>query len=168
MKINFFLNNKRVSLNVSPEKSLLEIIREDFELTDTKEGCSQGECGACLVLLNDELVNACLIPAFRLEESRVLTSEGLFKDKALAEFINVFNAGHVFKCGYCKSGVLMSTLALLLHNSNPSEEEIIEALTGNRCDCTGYGTFIRQVQKLKHLAAAIKKKSIRKRMEPKK
>jgi carbon-monoxide dehydrogenase small subunit len=168
MKLNFFLNNRRVSINVSPEKSLLKILREDFDLTETKEGCQKGECGACLVFLNDELVNSCLIPAFRLEESRVVTCEGLLKDKGMADFVNAFSQEHIFKCGYCKSGVIMSTLALLSHTSHPTETDIIEALAGNKCDCTGYGSFIKLIQRLKHLAGGSKKKSLRKKIEPKK
>jgi carbon-monoxide dehydrogenase small subunit len=166
MKLNFYLNNKHVTVNVPPEKSLLEILREDFELTDTREGCGQGECGACLVFLNDELVNSCLIPAFRLEECRVLTSEGLMKEKSVAEFMHAFEDGHIFKCGYCKSGILMSALALLAQNRNPTVEEIKEALLGNKCSCTGYGSFIKEIQQLKSIVNGTKKKSIRKRVEP--
>ena len=127
-------------------RRLLDILRIDLGLTGVKEGCGEGECGACSVLLDGKLVNSCLVPISQVNGSEVLTPEGLaetVEGKILAES---FTECHGAQCGFCTPGMMMASAALLRTNPNPDEQEIREGLAGNICRCTGYDKIVDSVQ----------------------
>lgn len=117
---------------------LLDVLRTDLGLTGTKEGCGEGECGACSVILDGEVINSCLVPICQVQGSRVLTVEGLAKDGRLDPLQQAFLECGGAQCGICTPGMLIAARALLDRNSNPDREEIKEAIAGNLCRCTGY------------------------------
>jgi aerobic carbon-monoxide dehydrogenase small subunit len=126
---------------------LLDVLRLDLGLTGTKEGCGEGECGACSVLLDGELVNSCLVPVLQADGSNITTIEGVADGETLhpiqAEFLKMGGA----QCGICTPGMIMASLALLKKNPNPSLDEIKEGLSGNLCRCTGYIKIFEAVQR---------------------
>lgn len=128
-----------------PMKRLLDVLREDFALTGTKEGCGEGECGACAVLLDGELVNSCLVAACQAEGTRVRTVEGLESDGGLHPIQEAFWHCGGAQCGICTPGMLMAAAALLAANPEPSEAAIREGLAGNLCRCTGYVKIVEAV-----------------------
>lgn len=138
MIINFILNGKEMSLEVPGNRRLLDFIREDLHLTGTKEGCGEGECGACTVLLNGKAIHSCLTTAGQLDKGELLTIEGLEKNGELDQIQKSFVKKSAIQCGFCTSGMVMTAKALLMGNPNPSEEEIKKAIAGNICRCTGY------------------------------
>lgn len=140
--INFILNHKPVSVTCSPNKRLLDVLREDFQLTGAKEGCGIGECGACTVLLNGKAVNSCLILAPQVEGAEVVTVEGLADGEKLHPLQESFLKHGAVQCGFCTPGMLMSAAALLDENPQPSEEDVKEAISGNLCRCTGYKQIV--------------------------
>ena len=150
MRLNFVLNGEQKTMEVPGEKRLLDFIREDLHLTGTKEGCGEGECGACTVVLNGQAIHSCLAVAGQLEDSELLTIEGLEKNGELDAIQKAFIKKSAVQCGFCTSGMVMSAKALLLHNHNPSQEEITRAIAGNICRCSGY----REIREAIHEAAA--------------
>lgn len=148
MKLSFWLNGERTSVSVSPTRSLLDLLREDLGLTGTKSGCRSGECGACLVLLDAELVNSCLVPAFRVQGRKVITVEGLEGDRLTVGIRKSLEAGGLFQCGFCESGILMALGYLLSRRAVPTEREIREALSGNICRCTGHAGLVETVKSI--------------------
>lgn len=147
MKLTFTLNSKRTALEVAPDKRLLDLLREELHLTGTKEGCGEGECGACTVIIDGEAVHSCLVLACQLEGRDVITIEGLEENGELSTIQRIFVEETAVQCGYCTTGMIMSTKALLMHNANPTEEEIRIALSGNICRCSGYTQIIRAVKR---------------------
>ena len=147
MKLSFYVNEAPVTLEVSPDRRLLDILREDLGLTGTKEGCAEGECGACTVLLDGEAVHSCLTMAAQLMGKQVLTIEGLAKNGELDILQRCFVEEIAVQCGFCTTGMIMSAKALLLQNPHPSEEEIRRALSGNICRCSGYVQIVRAVDR---------------------
>ena len=150
MRLNFVLNGEQKTMEVPGEKRLLDFIREDLHLTGTKEGCGEGECGACTVVLNGQAIHSCLAVAGQLEDSELLTIEGLEKNGELDAIQKAFIKKSAVQCGFCTSGIVMSAKALLLHNPNPTQEEINRAIAGNICRCSGY----REIREAIHEAAA--------------
>ena len=150
MRLNFVLNGEQKTMEVPGEKRLLDFIREDLHLTGTKEGCGEGECGACTVVLNGQAIHSCLAVAGQLEDSELLTIEGLEKNGELDAIQKAFIKKSAVQCGFCTSGRVMSAKALLLHNPNPTQEEINRAIAGNICRCSGY----REIREAIHEAAA--------------
>lgn len=143
-------------------KRLLDVLREDFALTGTKEGCGEGECGACAVLVDGELVNSCLVAACQAEGTKVRTVEGLEDaNAALHPIQQAFWKHGGAQCGICTPGMLIATAALLATNAKPTESEIREALAGNLCRCTGYVKIVEAV------AAAARLRPARPRKERK-
>lgn len=138
MQLKLKVNGKYYNINVNPSKRLLDVIREDLKLTGTKEGCSEGECGACTVIMDGKAVNSCMILAVQARESELITVEGLEKDGELDELQKAFIKKGAVQCGFCTSGMLMSLKALLMQNPDPSDDEIKIAIEGNLCRCTGY------------------------------
>ena len=147
MKLTLVLNGKTTSLEVAPDKRLLDLLREDLHMTGTKEGCGEGECGACTVIIDGEAVHSCLVLACQLEGRSVLTIEGLAENGELDRIQRNFVEETAVQCGYCTTGMIMSAKALLMHNPHPTVEEIRVALSGNICRCSGYSQIIRAVQR---------------------
>ena len=137
MLIHFTVNRKEMTMDVVPEKRLLDFIREDLHLTGTKEGCGIGECGACTVILNGNAVHSCLTMTGQLDGGDLLTVEGLEKDGELDILQKMFIKDSAVQCGFCTAGMLMSGKALLMRNPHPTDEEIRRAIAGNICRCSG-------------------------------
>ncbi len=145
-EIQFVVNGESRSLTVFSQQTLLEVLREDLGLTSPKHGCSTGECGACSVLLNGEVVNSCMVLAVEADGAEILTVEGLATEDELHPLQKSFIDHHGVQCGYCASGMLISAKALLNRTSRPHEEEIREALVGNLCRCGAYADIIKSIQ----------------------
>ena len=125
----------------------MDVLRESLHLTGTKEGCGEGECGACSVFLDGELVNSCLIPVSQVLNRKILTIEGLSKEGGLHPVQKSFLQHGGAQCGICTPGMVMAAVSLLEKNKNPSRDEIKEALAGNLCRCTGYMKIFDSVEK---------------------
>jgi carbon-monoxide dehydrogenase small subunit len=147
MTLSFTVNGREVNIDSDPTRRLLDILREDLSLTGTKEGCGEGECGACTVLLDGKPVLACLTVAIQLPGCEVVTIEGLARQGELSALQTAFVEETAIQCGYCTPGMIMSAKALLIRNPAPDEEEIRTALAGNICRCSGYHQIIRAVQR---------------------
>lgn len=142
MKTSFSLNGGPVEIDGHPMERLLDVVRERLGLTGTKEGCGEGECGACTVMMDGEPVLSCLVPLFQCEGRRVETVEEIAKGPA-REFLDRFVASGGVQCGACTPGFVVTAWALLERNPEPSREEAREALAGNLCRCTGYEGILR-------------------------
>ena len=149
-KIALKVNGRWHHLEVEDSERLLDVLRNRLRFIGVKEGCGTGECGACSVILNGELVNSCLIFVAQLDGSEVLTIEGLGKSNGLHPIQEAFLEAGAVQCGFCTPGMVLACKWLLDHNSHPQEDEVREALSGNLCRCTGYQKIFRAVQ----LAAA--------------
>ena len=145
--LSMTINNEHYEIKVPPTETLVVILRDYLKLTGTKVSCSIGRCGACSVLLDGELVNACLLMAYQANGKSITTIEGL-KQISMDDVQQAFLKGGGFQCGYCTSGMVLAVKTLLETNANPQESDIKEALSGNLCRCTGYGGIIRAVQSL--------------------
>ena len=140
------VNGEEVELQVEPSATLASVLREQLGLTGTKIGCEEGECGACTVLVDNQAVNSCIYPAMKAAGHRILTVEGLAHNEKLHPLQRAFLEHGAVQCGYCTPGLLLSAVALLGRNPNPSEAEIRRAISGNLCRCTGYTKVIRAIQ----------------------
>ena len=143
--IQFMLNDQPIVIEVKPWRTLLEMIREDLNLTGTKEGCGHGECGSCTVMLGGKTVNSCLVPALEADGQAILTIEGLSESGDLHPIQEAFVENSGMQCGFCTPGMIISAKALLDRNPDPSEEEIREAIAGNFCRCTGYTKIVESI-----------------------
>ena len=146
-ELKFILNGTEVKIVTEPHIRLIDLLRERFDLTGTKEGCGVGECGACTVLMNGRAVNSCLVLVGQIEGSEILTIEGLANGEILDPLQKNFLLHGAIQCGFCTPGMVLSASALLDKNSNPTEEEIKDAIAGNLCRCTGYKQIIDAVKK---------------------
>lgn len=144
--LRFTLNGEEKSLDIEPGISGLQLLRDVLGLKGTKEGCGIGECGACTIVVDGQAVNACLMFAAQLDGRNVLTVEGLSREAELHPIQQSFSAQHAVQCGFCTPGILMSTHALLEENSNPNRAEIVKAVAGNLCRCTGYQSIIAGIE----------------------
>lgn len=147
MKLTFTLNGRPAALEAEPDRRLLDLLRRDLHMTGTKEGCGEGECGACTVIIDGEAVHSCLVLACQLEGRDVTTIEGLEENGELSRIQRIFVEETAIQCGYCTTGMIMSAKALLLQSPHPTEEEIRIALSGNICRCSGYTQIVRAVQR---------------------
>ncbi|MBN1849598.1 MAG: (2Fe-2S)-binding protein [Deltaproteobacteria bacterium] len=145
-KIKFVLNGETCEWEVKPWRTLLEMLREDFQLTGTKEGCGEGECGSCTVIMGGKTVNSCLVPAVEADGQEILTIEGLAHGENLHPVQEAFVEKAGMQCGFCTPGMIMSAKALLDENPEPSENEIREGIAGNFCRCTGYTKIFESIQ----------------------
>jgi carbon-monoxide dehydrogenase small subunit len=145
-KLNFSVNNQPVEIEVEPQVTLLDLLRDILNLTGTKEGCSTGDCGACTVLVDGEPVCSCLKLAVEVEGQAITTVEGLAGEGELHPLQKALVAHGGIQCGFCTPGVLLSAVALLNRNPCPSEMDIREALAGNLCRCTGYDKIVSAIQ----------------------
>ena len=151
--ISFMLNGVQTQVEADKNWTLLTVLREVCDLTGTKCGCSTGDCGACKVILDGEAKNACLIKIGTLEGRRLETIEGLYCDGKMHPIQQAFIDSGAIQCGFCTPGMIISAKALLDANPNPTDDEIIEALSNNLCRCTGYVKIIEAVRMAARLLA---------------
>lgn len=144
--LSFTLNGTPQRLSVHPMTRLLDLIREDLGLTGTKEGCGEGECGACAVLLNGRVVNSCLIPAIQIEGADLVTIEGLADASGLHPVQAALLAHNGAQCGFCSPGMAITAADLLRRCPNPDHGAMKGALSGNLCRCTGYAKIVEAVE----------------------
>ena len=145
-QITCTVNGENEVITVPSNMTLLTMLREVLSLTGTKNGCTAGECGACTVLVDGEPVNSCMMLAVEAEGKDIVTVEGLAKDGKLDIVQETIIEKGAVQCGFCTPGMLISARALLNRNPNPSEADVVEALVGNLCRCTGYSRIIESVQ----------------------
>ena len=143
--VSFVLNGKAVTVQADPFCRLLDILRDDFHLTGAKEGCGQGECGACAVLVDHQVINSCLLPVIAVEGRQVLTIEGYRETARFRMLHKCFEEAGAVQCGFCTPGMVMAAEALLSGNPIPTDEEIRIGLSGNLCRCTGYTSIVQAV-----------------------
>jgi carbon-monoxide dehydrogenase small subunit len=143
------VNGEKVALEIPPHRTLLDLIRNDLGLTGTKEGCGNGECGACTVLMDGQPVNACLVLALQAQGKEITTIEGLSRGGRLHSIQEAFISHGAIQCGFCTPGMVLSVKALLDRNPRPEEREIRETLSGNLCRCTGYQKIVEAVLSLR-------------------
>jgi carbon-monoxide dehydrogenase small subunit len=144
--ITLKVNGREWELAVEPNRTLVDVLRNDLELTGTKKGCDLGECGSCTVVLNGKPVNSCLVLAVQANGAEILTIEGLAGPDGLHPLQRAFVEKGSIQCGFCTPGMILSATSLLKRNPNPTESEIRTALSGNLCRCTGYQKIIEAVQ----------------------
>lgn len=142
MALQCIVNGEQVNACIDPTMTLLNFLRKDLKLFGTKEGCGEGECGACTIIINGEAVNCCIMLALEAEGANIITVEGLSKDGQLSILQQEFINHDALQCGFCTPGMLMSARALLDRNPEPNEHEVKEAIAGNFCRCTGYYPII--------------------------
>ncbi|WP_026576683.1 (2Fe-2S)-binding protein [Bacillus sp. UNC438CL73TsuS30] len=140
--IKFTLNGRIVETDAPPTVRLLDLIRDEFELIGTKEGCGEGECGACSVFVNNLLQNSCLIPIGSIAGADIQTIEGIMVTEQFKILDESYSIAGGVQCGYCIPGMIMASAALLSKNAHPSEAEIREGISGNLCRCTGYNMIV--------------------------
>ena len=146
------VNGQKLTSKATPDASLLSVLRDEFDLTGTKYGCGEGQCGACTVLLDGKAVRSCRTPLSATQGKKITTIEGLEVKGKLHPVQEAYLKVDVFQCGYCASGMVMSTVALLRNNPNPTEEQIKDFMNGNICRC---GTYPRIVKAIKEAAANV-------------
>jgi aerobic carbon-monoxide dehydrogenase small subunit len=144
----FFVNQDRKSVHAHPMERLLDVLRVELGLNGVKEGCGEGECGSCSVLMNGELVNSCLVPIAQAHGARITTIEGLARDDRLHPLQEAFLACGGAQCGICTPGMILAAIHLLDKEPRPTLEQIKEGLSGNLCRCTGYMQIFEAVKKV--------------------
>ncbi len=142
MPFSLHVNGRTTLVDAPPMARLLDVLREDLRCTGPKEGCGEGECGACTVLIDGRAVNSCLVPVIQVDGAQILTVEGLAVEGKLSAVQEAFIRCGAAQCGICTPGFLVTAHALLEENPHPTREEVREALAGNLCRCTGYQKII--------------------------
>lgn len=137
-RIQFTINSQLRTVSAYPMERLLDVLRQQLHLTGTKEGCGEGECGACTVFINGEIVNSCLVPVAQVEGATITTIEGIARDNQLHAVQQAFIDFGGAQCGICTPGMVLAAVDLLNRNPNPTEADIRNGLAGNLCRCTGY------------------------------
>ncbi|WP_112182394.1 MULTISPECIES: (2Fe-2S)-binding protein [Paraliobacillus] len=148
VSISVTVNGEHKQVDVDPTIRLVDILRDEWNLTGTKISCGIGRCGACSVMINGALVNSCLVMAYQVDEAIITTVEGLSTQEDIDPVQQAFLEEGGYQCGYCTPGMVMAVKALLQETPNPTETQIKTALSGNLCRCTGYGGIIRAVQRV--------------------
>jgi len=148
MLLEFVVNGEAKAVPIEPDEKLLTVLRNKLGLTGAKEGCGEGECGACTVIMDGQAVNSCLVLAYQARGKEIITIEGVSQDGQLDELQRSFVHNGAVQCGYCTPGMIMSAKALLLRNPKPTDAEIRTAISGNLCRCTGYVNIIRAVREV--------------------
>ncbi|MBC7005928.1 (2Fe-2S)-binding protein [Photobacterium sp. BZF1] len=143
--LSLSVNGRSYQLSVTGNTRLLDLLRQDLGLTGTKEGCAVGECGACTVVMDDEAVCSCMILAAQCQDRQIVTIEGLKDDPLAQQLQQSFIKRGGVQCGFCTPGVLMSTWALLKKYHRPSQQQVLDALEGNLCRCTGYQPILNAI-----------------------
>lgn len=148
IQVTFEVNGKKVTVNSPPNRTLLDVLREDLGLTGAKDACGgEGECGACTVIMNGKSVNSCMVFIGQVQGSVIETIEGIAKDGELHPLQRAFVEVGAVQCGYCTPGAIIAAKALLQGNPHPSDEQVREGLSGNLCRCTGYVKMIEAVRR---------------------
>ena len=142
MKLSFELNGENITVETRPNRTLLDLLRDELGVTSVKKGCQQGECGACTLLLDDIPVTSCIVLAPQVDGRKVTTIEGLEDDPLMTDLREAFVENGAVQCGFCTPGMLISSYALLRENPDPTEGEIKIAIEGNICRCTGFTKII--------------------------
>jgi len=155
MNITFFIDGKEKTIEVEPTRRLLDVIREELKITGVKEGCGQGECGACSVFLDGKLVNSCMVPIMKVQGSSVITIEGFSKTERYKVLEQAFIDAGAVQCGFCTPGMILASEALLTNVANPTDEDIRKGISGNLCRCTGYNMIIDAVKLAKKRGRAL-------------
>jgi aerobic carbon-monoxide dehydrogenase small subunit len=145
-QVSLQVNGQDVSLQVAPFTSLAQLLRENLGLTGTKISCNEGECGSCTVIMDEQVVNSCLVLAPQADGAEVWTIEGLTPKEGLHPMQEAFLKEGAVQCGYCTPGFILTAVALLRENPDPTDEEIIEAIAGNLCRCTGYHKIVTAIR----------------------
>ncbi|MBU5257113.1 (2Fe-2S)-binding protein [Tissierella praeacuta] len=145
--ISLRVNGEYFEVSIEENLRLIDLLRDELKLLGTKEGCGEGECGACTVIMDGETVNSCLIMAFQANGSNILTIEGMEKDGKLHPIQQAYIDAGAVQCGFCIPGMVLSTKALLDKNPNPTRAEIREGISGNLCRCTGYNKMLDATEK---------------------
>lgn len=145
MKISFKLNGKPISLDLDPLMRFIDVLRETLHLNGTKEGCGEGSCGACVVLMDGKTVNSCLLPVANVIGHEIVTIEGLKETKEFDVLQKAFADRGGQQCGFCTPGMIIAAYSLLKSNPHPSEEEVRAKMSGNLCRCTGYQAIVEAV-----------------------
>ncbi|MBN2809517.1 MAG: (2Fe-2S)-binding protein [Deltaproteobacteria bacterium] len=153
MLIKFNLNGQDVEVETPPARRAVDLLREELNLTGTKEGCGAGECGACTIIVDGTTKLACLLLAAQLEGCRVTTIEGLEHENELTPLQEAFIAGGAIQCGFCTPGMVLTAQALLAKTPLPTEAEIRSAISGNLCRCTGYQKIVESIRLAAHRRA---------------
>lgn len=146
VKVSFVINGKKREVEIPPNISLLELLRDHLNLTGTKRGCEVGECGACTVLLDGKPVYACLLLAPKVDGRQITTIEGIGEEGELHFLQEAFITHGAVQCGFCTPGMILAAKALIDENPYPSKEEIEEAISGNLCRCTGYWQIVKAIE----------------------
>jgi carbon-monoxide dehydrogenase small subunit len=144
--IKVTVNGAKHTVTISPDRMLLDVLREDLGLTGTKRGCGNGKCGACSIIMDGKLVDSCLVPAMKADGSEILTVEGLAGEGDLHPIQEAFLEKGAVQCGFCTPGMLLAAKSLLDQNPHPSIEEIKTTISGNLCRCTGYTKIIEAIE----------------------
>ncbi len=139
------INEQSYKVEVEPQRTLLEVLRETIGLTGTRKGCGEGNCGSCTVILDGKAVNSCLILAIEAQDKDIYTIEGLANEGKLHPLQQSFIDHGAFQCGFCTAGMIMTAKAFLDENPNPTEEQTVRAIAGNLCRCTGYTSIIKAI-----------------------
>jgi aerobic carbon-monoxide dehydrogenase small subunit len=146
MIISLTVNGRQHRLNVEPHERLLDLLRDRLRLTGAKEGCGEGECGACTVIMDKKAVNSCMVLAYQARGADILTIEGLAPLGEMDRIQQAFVDHGAVQCGYCTPGMIMAAKALLMKNPRPTEADIRSAIAGNICRCTGYLNIVKAIQ----------------------
>jgi len=146
VKISFILNGQEMEIESPPDRRVVDVLREDFGLTGTKESCGAGDCGACTILVDGETRLSCLLLAAQLHGRSIITIEGLAEDGRLSTLQKAFVEYGAVQCGFCIPGTILASLDLLKRNPNPTRDEVREGLAGNLCRCTGYQKIVDAVE----------------------
>jgi len=146
VKISFMLNGQEMEIESPPDRRVVDVLREDFGLTGTKESCGAGDCGACTILVDGETRLSCLLLAAQLHGRSIITIEGLAEDGRLSTLQKAFVEYGAVQCGFCIPGTILASLDLLKRNPNPTRDEVREGLAGNLCRCTGYQKIVDAVE----------------------
>lgn len=146
ISINVTVNNQEHQIDVEEDLRLIDLLRDKLMLTGTKEGCGEGECGACTIIMDGKTVNSCLVMAFQAHGSRITTIEGVAKDGAIHPIQQAFLDVGAVQCGFCTPGMVLSAKALLDENEAPNRHQIREGISGNLCRCTGYNKIVDAIE----------------------
>lgn len=149
-EIQLNVNGKTYKVDIEEDMRLLDVLRDKLFLTGTKEGCGEGECGACTVIMDGITVNSCMVMGFQAEGKEIITIEGVGKENQLHPIQQAFLEEGAVQCGFCTPGMILSAKALLDQNPTPSRIEIREGISGNLCRCTGYNQIIDAIEKASH------------------